>query len=406
MELRPTLSTLLRHKTAALLIVLEIALSCAIICNAIFLIASRLERIRRPSGLAESEIVFTQVTGIGADTDAAARARADVAALRAIPGVKAVASINQIPYAGSSWNSGVRLKEDQGTPNLNAATYMGDEQLIETYGLKLIAGRDFTAGEYVDLDSLNRPGANVPIPATIVTKAFAEKLFPGENAIGKSFYSWGDSPIRIVGIVESLLRPNDQGWPQDQAHYAMIFPVRISQGWYALRADPAQRESVKKAVVDTLTRVDPNRLFDRQDLLSTMRDEYYGRDRSVAWLLVIVCVGLLIITAFGIGGLASFWVQQRTKHIGVRRALGATRGQILRYFQTENFMLATLGIALGMLGAFGLNQVMMRLYELPRLPVMYLPIGALTLWLLGQIAVYGPARRAAAVPPAVATRSV
>jgi putative ABC transport system permease protein len=126
----------------------------------------------------------------------------------------------------------------------------------------------------------------------------------------------------------------------------------------------------------------------------------------MVWLLVAVCVALLVVTALGVVGLASFWVQQRTKQIGVRRALGATRGQILRYFQTENFLLATLGIVVGMLLAYGLNQLLMERYELNRLPLTYLPIGAVVLWLLGQIAVFWPARRAATVPPAVATRSV
>jgi len=126
----------------------------------------------------------------------------------------------------------------------------------------------------------------------------------------------------------------------------------------------------------------------------------------MAWMLVIVCVALLVVTALGIVGLASFWVAQRTKQIGVRRALGATRGQILRYFQAENFILATLGIVIGMLLAYAINQLLMGKYELPRLPAIYLPVGALVLWLLGQASVFGPARRAAAVPPAVATRSV
>jgi putative ABC transport system permease protein len=90
----------------------------------------------------------------------------------------------------------------------------------------------------------------------------------------------------------------------------------------------------------------------------------------------------------------------------VRRALGATRGDILHYFQTENFVLATLGIALGMALAFGINQFLMTHYELPRLPAVYFPVGAVLLWLIGQLAVLGPALRAAAVPPVVATRSV
>jgi putative ABC transport system permease protein len=90
----------------------------------------------------------------------------------------------------------------------------------------------------------------------------------------------------------------------------------------------------------------------------------------------------------------------------VRRALGATRADILHYFQTENFLLATIGIALGMLLAYGINLFLMLHYELPRLPGYYLPVGALTLWIIGQLAVLGPALRAAAVPPVEATRSV
>ncbi|HTM29086.1 MAG TPA: FtsX-like permease family protein, partial [Rhodanobacter sp.] len=98
--------------------------------------------------------------------------------------------------------------------------------------------------------------------------------------------------------------------------------------------------------------------------------------------------------------------QQRTRQIGIRRAIGATRRDILRYFQTENFLIVSGGIALGMALAFALNLLLMTHYELPRLPLYYLPIGALLLWVLGQLAVLGPALRAAAVPPAVATRSV
>ena len=76
-----------------------------------------------------------------------------------------------------------------------------------------------------------------------------------------------------------------------------------------------------------------------------------------------------------------------------------------QYFQTENFLLTTIGIALGMVLAYGINLVLIVHYELPRLPAIYFPVGALTLWAIGQAAVLGPALRAAAVPPVVATRS-
>ncbi|HVH33993.1 MAG TPA: FtsX-like permease family protein, partial [Tahibacter sp.] len=110
--------------------------------------------------------------------------------------------------------------------------------------------------------------------------------------------------------------------------------------------------------------------------------------------------------ALGIVGMASFWVTQRTKQIGTRRALGATRGSILRYFMTENFLITSLGLLLGILLTYGLNYWLMSNYEAQRLPLVYLAGGIVALLLLGQIAVFGPATRASRVPPAVATRSV
>ncbi len=409
MELRPILSTLRRHKTASALIVLEIALSCAIICNALFLIGGRLDRMDRVSGIAEDTLVRVQITGIGNDDNAAALTKSDLAALRGVPGVEAASASNQIVYGNGSWNSSVNLTPDQTQQTLNATIYLGEEQLLDTMGLNLVAGRRFTADDFVEWDAVNAPDSKVQPHVAIITRSMADKLYPGQDPLGKQFYSWGDEPTRVVGIVEHLVRPNEQDGPA--AHeYALLLPLRTPYtvgGNYLLRvSDPSRRVEVLKAAAAALERNSPNRIILRQDTFEQLRADYYRNDRAMAWMLVAVCIALLVVTALGIVGLASFWVQQRTRQIGVRRALGATRGQILRYFQTENFLLATVGIVFGMMLAFGINQMLMGRYELPRLPAMYLPVGALVLWLLGQLSVLGPARRAAAVPPAVATRSV
>jgi putative ABC transport system permease protein len=405
MDIRPILSTLSRHKTAAALILLEIALSCAIVCNALFLISSRLERIREPSGIVENELVRVQVAGIGVDDNAAARTRSDLAVLRGLPGVKSATMVNQVPFVRSSWNSSISLTPDQKLPTLNATLYFGDEAFIDTFGLNLISGRAFNPDEFVDLT----PDLSPDDSSIIITRSMAERLFHGSTAIGKSIHI-GSAPLRIVGVVDHLVRPSEQ--EGQIAHgYSMIFPARTPYnqgGNYVLRTEPSRRAEILQAAKAALEKNGPSRLImeDNSKTFSELRDDYYREDRAMAWLLVAVIIALLVVTALGIVGLASFWVEQRTKQIGVRRALGATRGQILRYFQTENFLLAGIGIALGMLMAYGINQLLMTHYELPRLPAYYLPIGAVALWLLGQIAVFGPARRAAAVPPAIATRSV
>ena len=409
MELRPILSTLLRHKTAASLIVLEIALSCAIICNAMFLISGRVERLNLISGVAEQEVVRVQLTGIGEDVNAESLTRRDLALLRGLPGVKAASVTNQVPFVNSSWNTSVNLVKDQKQPTLSATTYMGDEQFLDAMGPKLVAGRNFSADEFIEWSALDAPGSKVSIPSVIITQSMADKLFPGQSAIGRNIYSWGESPIRIVGVVDHLVRPSEQGGAL--AHeYSLVFPIHVPYsvgGNYLLRTEPGRRAEVLKAAVAALEKNSPNRIIleENTKTMEALRGEYYRQDRAMVWMLVAVIIALLVVTALGIVGLASFWVQQRTKQIGVRRALGATRGQILRYFQTENFLLATIGIVLGMLFAYAINQLLMGKYELPRLPLYYLPIGAVLLWLLGQIAVYGPARKAASVAPAVATRS-
>jgi putative ABC transport system permease protein len=409
MDIRPILSTLMRHKIASLLIVLEIALTCAIVCNALFLIGDRLDRMNKPSGIAETELVRIQAASLrqlsGNDDLNKSVSREYLDTLRKVPGVTHAAIANQLPFGGSSNNSSVNLSPSQQHSTLNATVYLDEGSLLETFGLRLLSGRNFRADEYQDLAVLEKTGNEGTIPGVIINRAMAEKLFPGQNAVGKPIYSWtGDKPIPVVGVVEELARPNNPG----EGPYSMIFPIReYGPGLhFMLRTDPARRAEVLEAAIDALKKLDPNLLVVNQDLFTDVRARYFEADRSMAWMLVVVIVLLLLVTALGIVGLASFWVQQRTKQIGVRRALGATRGQILRYFQVENFLLATVGIVLGMLLAYSINQLLMGKYELPRLPLHYLPIGAIALWLLGQLAVFGPARRAAAVPPAVATRSV
>jgi putative ABC transport system permease protein len=158
MDIRPILSTLRRHKTAAALIVLEIALSCAIICNAVFLITQRLERMQRPTGMADTELVRINLAGIGENENAEALVKQDIATLRALPGVKAATSLNHVPFDNSSWNSSVSLQPDQPMPNLSSAVYLG-ENLVDNLGLRIVEGRDLTAVEYVDWEELSKPGS-------------------------------------------------------------------------------------------------------------------------------------------------------------------------------------------------------------------------------------------------------
>jgi putative ABC transport system permease protein len=406
MHFFPILSTLRRHKTAAILIVLEIALTCAIVCNAIFVIGDRLSRMDRSSGIVEDELVRVQLTGIGQHADAAAITAQDLRALGAIPGVKAVSCANMIPFGNSSWNTDISTIPDDPSPPVNAALYMGTPGLLGTFGVQLIAGRDFTPAEYLEFDDAQKPEAHVP--SVIITRGVAERLFPGKPAVGQPLYITGKEPQIVVGVIEHISRPNEGEGPKLGA-YAMMLPIKVAYtvgGNYVLRVDPERKAEVLAAVDVALNKVDANRIILQRQTFAEIRKTYFKQDRAMAYLLVGVSLALLIITALGVVGLASFWVQQRTRQIGIRRALGATRGDIVRYFQMENFILATVGIIVGMGLAYTINLWLMDKYQVARLPAEFLPIGAALLWALGQVAVLGPALRASLIPPAIATRSV
>lgn len=410
MDILPILATLRRHKLTAWLLVLEIALTCAIVCNAVFLIGQRLRHMDMPSGIAEHQLVQVKLGYIDNTPDAKAQTQTDVAALQQIPGIKQVALMRYLPFSldGMS-NTGIKLDPQQQKYTLEAGQYLG-ENLLPTLGARLVAGRNFQPGEYVDFDTavaaLNRGEINGLPQTMIITRAIAERLWPGEDALGKTLYVDSGIPFRVIGVIAVLARQNNL---QQGVQYSTYWPVRMTSAdgaSYVIRCAPQDREAVLKAAVAKLKQLNPSRVVLKRRTYDQARREFFANDRAMAGILVGVIAALLIVTALGIVGLASFWVAQRRRMIGVRRALGATRGDILRYFQTENFLLATIGIALGMVLAYAINLFLMLHYELPRLPAIYFPVGAVTLWLIGQLAALGPALRAAAVPPVVATRSV
>ncbi len=409
MQARPILSALRRHKLVMGLLILQIALTCAIVCNSVFLISQRLERMRMPSGIAEHELALVRMAYISGRSDAKARAQADLVALREIAGVRQVSLVDAVPFSTDGPNDYIRLDPQQRQPSLDVGAYFG-QNLLPTLGVRLMAGRGFQSDEFVDSSrvttALETGNFNTFPHVMLITQAMAQRLWPGQSALGKSVYLGKNIGLQVVGILARLTR---SGALSRGADYSMVLPVSVSSsegGLYVIRCAPQDRARVLKAAVARLEQLDPNRILLQQGTFDQLRADFFQADRAMAGTLVGVCLALLIITALGIVGLASFWVAQRRKQIGIRRALGATRGDILRYFQTENFLIVTVGIALGTVLASAINLQLMKFNAMTRLPLFYLPAGAIALWCLGQIAILGPALRASNVPPMVATRSV
>jgi putative ABC transport system permease protein len=417
-QIRPILAALRRHKMATLLIVLQIALTLAVVSNALFIVRTRVLHLSRPSGTDEAHLIAIRNEWIG-QPDAPhidAQMRADLTTLRNLPGVRDAFASQAYPMQEGGGGL-VRIKHqvEQTTKAQLALSYFADEHAIGTFGTALVAGRNFRADEIGSLGPYDKV-----LPAVIIiTRDLAYKLFPDGAAVGRRVYLSDDGPSTIIGMVDRLeggyagssTRSIDEDTVLVPARYASSDDGAAFAGGtiYLVRAQPGQLAAVLRAAPAALVAQSRMRLISPEDGVVTLaqaREKAYATDRGVATMMGAVCVLLLLATAGGIVGLSSFWVGQRRRSIGVRRALGATRGDILRYFQTENALIVGIGVVLGVALGIAANLSLMTHYELPRMPLWVLAVGALLLWLLGQLAVFGPAKRAAAVPPVEATRSV
>jgi putative ABC transport system permease protein len=402
-EIRPILSALMRSKVAMILIGLQVALTLAIVCNSLFIINKRLELMQRPSGMNEADTFWFGSSGFGQGYDSRSAQQADLGLLRQLPGVAAVTSTNSVPMSGGGWGEGLSLQPNQKKSTADTTIYIVDSQGIDAYGTHLIAGRNFKPEEAIPL----KFGDRLQPPTIIVTKALADKLFPDGDAVGKQVYLNQDPPTTtIIGIVDRLQEP----WTDnDDVENATLLPGYMPYGnstRYLVRTEPGRRDDVLKQVEQKLSESNRSRIIGKMHTIEQVRDDAYADDRAMAIILGAVILSLLTITALGIVGMASFWVAQRTKQIGTRRALGATKFDILRYFLTENFLITSGGLILGAVLSYAFSFWLMTNYQAKLLPWHYVPIGFLCLWALGQLAVLGPATRASRVSPAVATRSV
>jgi putative ABC transport system permease protein len=403
MEIRPIISALMRSKASMILIGLQVALTLAIVCNALFIINKRFELMNRPSGMNEADTFWFGSNGFGQGYDAKVVQQADLALLRQLPGVAAVTSTNSVPMSDGGWGEGLSLQPKQKKATADTTIYIVDAQGIDAYGTHLIAGRNFKPEEIAAM----RFGDRLTPASIIVTKALADKVFPDGDALGKSVYLNEDPPTTtIIGIVDRLQEP----WvTSDSVENATLLPGYMPYGnstRYLVRTEPGRRDEVMKQVEQKLSDANHSRIIGKLRTIEQTRREAYAGDRAMMIILSAVIFCLLTITALGIVGMASFWVAQRTKQIGTRRALGATKFDILRYFLTENFLITSGGLMLGAVLTYGFSFWLMTHTQAQLLPWHYVPIGFLCLWALGQLAVLGPATRATRVPPAVATRSV
>jgi putative ABC transport system permease protein len=402
MEILAIVSSLRRSKMAALLISLQVAVTLAVVSNALFIAFQQIGHMSRPSGVDEENIVSFTNVWTGEPTDIKARLQGDLAALRSLPGVQDAYATDSLPLRGGGYSSPLSRRPGE-RPGVTSTLYPVDEHGMHTLGLRLVAGRGFNSGDILDWTGDQSSPDHAPV--IVITRALAAGLFPGGDALGKVVYI-DQSPMTIIGIVERMQAAGVYARDETIENSALVPYLWAERAaLYVIRAQPGQRDAVLQAAQRQLFQINRTRAITRQQSFVETRAEAYRPFRATALILSCVSVVLLAITALGVVGLTSFWVAQRRRQIGIRRALGARRIDILRYFHVENLVLVGAGAVIGFALAVGANLFIVSQFEMNRIPVTFVAGGIVLVLCLGQLSVLWPALRAAGVPPATAARA-
>lgn len=403
MEIGPILRAMSRNRVKVGLLVLEIAVTTAVVLNCLAMIREQRARIERPSGLDEANLLTVAVRPWGAafDDDGARReiVRRDLAALRAMPEIADATLMGPFPLQGGGSSGTFKPLGAPDSDKVRSPVYFADDHVLATLGLELVEGRALTD---TDLPAQNGPQTL----NCLVTSDLAAALFPGRSAIGELIDGGSpEYPDRVVGIVRRMVTPYGGGPMESRIVIYPTGPVGASFIGYVVRAKPGERDRAMARIDELLTGLQRERLVALQTM-AEVKGGGYALNVFVVRILTVIAGLLLAVTALGIFGTTSFSVTQRTKQIGTRRALGASRMAILGQFLLENTLISLLGIALGLGGALALNVVLVTNFAGSRLGPGLVAVGVVGLWLVGVAATIVPARRASRLSPALATRTV
>ncbi len=401
MDIRPILLSLKQNKFFALMVILQVALTLAAVSHSAFSVSALLKGWNKESGLVEENLIIERAQFFVDDIDVGSVIPEDLEKLRRLPGVQAVTTTNQIPFSAEGLSEIFKEPGNEAQRYL-AAVFQLNASALDVLGIELIAGRSFNENEVVQ----GQLSATTEYPSVIlISEALAQEVFGEENPIGKTLWPVRNSqPAEIIGVYSNFMTGeilNGIGKPYNSAIRPMVLwsAAQLDPG-YLMRVEPGAAEGLLEDVRDVIYQQRGRYMF-RNEVLTRTKKRMFDANSSQAMVMTSVSIVLVLITAFGMVGLVSFLVKQRQRQIGIRRALGAAKKDILRYFLLENSLLTVAGLILGVVITIGIAVKYPTLTgnEFIRYDLIF--VVAVFLWLINMVAVYWPAKKASKVNPAL-----
>ncbi len=384
-----------RKRIRAVLTVAEVALSVALLIGAGLLIRSFMRLQDVDPGFASQGVMTARITLPNTVYQGGAPKRAFyerfLADLRGRPGIHAAAIASGPPLTGDFTGGDVKLPSQTNEEAVSAAWRIAGPGYFATLGIPL-KGREFNAQD----------GDGPPV--AIISAALAAKYFPDQDPIGRALImrSFGEEPLTIVGVagdVKTFGLEEDAGLVFYGASPQLATWNGMSLVW---RSPDARSIDTVRA---SLRSIDPNVPLAVIESMDMLLDRSLGPRRFNLYLLSAFAAVALALAAIGLFGVMAYLVSQRTREIGVRLALGATRGEVFRLILGRGMTLAGIGAVIGLGAASWLTRVMETLlFSVSRTdPATFIAV-PLTLLSIAALACYLPARRAMRVDPVVALR--
>jgi predicted permease len=392
-----------RNRIRNALVVIEVALSLVLLVGAMLFVRTFMN-LESAGGGFDTRPLMTMRFYLAADTyqsaDARMRRVGDILRrVEGLAGVEAAFASNLIPLSGGGDSGPVVIDGRPSTEDERPAIrFVGvTEHLARTLNVPIVEGRPLTESE-----ARTRSGV------ALISEMMARRFWPDGNRLGQRFRlerkgeagQW----LTVVGVVGDFRHdplPGDDPLPAAYVPYPYNAPLNTGLT-IRVRGEPAR---VTSAVIHEIRQSDPNVPVGPIRTMEDLRRLGFWPFRIFGWLFAILGGVTLFLAVIGVYGVLSYSIAQRTQEIGLRVALGATRGDVLRLILGQGLRLAGTGIALGLAGAFGATQVVGTvLYRVtPTDPITF---GVIVLVLAGvaMAASYLPARQAMAVEPNVALR--
>jgi putative ABC transport system permease protein len=390
----------MRNLAGSVLVVLQVAIALAVLSNAAWIVQQRMEIVNKPTGIDDQNISAISSAPVNQQFNYQASVGEDLAYLRSLAGVRAASLTDAAPFSRTGFAADVWMNPDhKGKPeSLNA--FSMDEQGLNALGAHLIAGREFRADEIAP--PLSARNVSEFVPEVIITKAAADSLFPGQNALGKIVYDSLGKPAAIIGVVANMIGsvPHGMGNAEHVALYPRLPPAE--KVIYLVRTEPGRRDEILAAAEAHLGTINPNRVIKYARPLEQFKGRLYLADSNMEIFLGTAAALVLLSTCLGLYGLATFNVSARTRQMGTRRALGARKRDILQYYLVESALLTTAGLVLGCALALAASYWLSSQYALAPLNRYFLIGSVPLLWVIGLLAVWYPARKASSMPPSAA----